>query len=187
MKLRELLITALCLLTRPAFAQVTETRISVETDYYAPICSFKEMKIPGTIAGKFNSDNKFFVELISGVDYKPVGRYEAVYQNGNFVFTVGDDKAGGSERITFKVLSTSPATETYPLSKPFYSRGQVSLVRDVSTPDTLNVGMAMGIFANVSTNNSVRVTMNDSSTHDVRWSSDRQVLQLENKHISISF
>lgn len=86
MKLRELLLIALCLLTKSAFAQDTETRISVENDYYAPICSFKEMKIPGTIAGRFNGDNKFYVELISGVDYKPVGRYEAVYQNGNFVF-----------------------------------------------------------------------------------------------------
>ena len=178
MKLRKLLLAAFCLLAKSAFAQDTEPRISVENDYYAPICSFKEMRIPGAVTGKFNSDNKFYVELISGVDYKPVGRYEAVYQNGNFVFTVGDDKAGGSERITFKVLSTSPAMETYPLSKPFYSRGQVSLMRDANVPDTLNAGMGMGIFTNVSTNNPVRITMNDSSTHEVRWSSDKQVLSL---------
>ncbi|PSL20799.1 T9SS type A sorting domain-containing protein [Dyadobacter jiangsuensis] len=178
MKLRKLLLAALCLFAKPAFAQDTEARISVENDYYAPICSFKEMKIRGSVTGKFNSDNKFYVELISGVDFKPVGRYEAVYQNGNFVFSVGDDKAGGSERITFKVLSTSPATETYPLSRPFYSRGQVSLARDAGMPDTLNAGIPMGIFANVSTNNPVRVTLNDSSTHEVRWSSDKQVLSL---------
>lgn len=178
MKLRKLLLSALCLLAKPAFAQDTEARILVDNDYYAPICSFKEMKIPATIVGKFNSGNKFYVELISGQDFGTVGRYEAVYKNGNLVFTVGDDKAGGSERITFKVLSTSPATESSPLSKPFYSRGQVSLVRDAGTPDTLNAGMAMGIYANVSTNNPVRITLNDSSTHEVRWSSGRLVLPL---------
>lgn len=178
MRLRKLLLLAVGLCVRSAFAQDNEAKIFVENDYYTPICSYKEMRIPGTLMGRFNSTNRFYVELISGLDNKPVGRYEAVYENGSFVFHVGDDKAGGTERITFKVISTSPATETMPYSRPFYSRGQVSLTRAAGLSDTLNAGMSMGISAHVTANNPVRITLSDSSVHEVKWSPYPSVLPL---------
>lgn len=168
MKFRNLLLFGLCLCFELSIAQNTSPQISLSNGAYIPVCSYTEMKIPAQITGKFNSDNKFFIELVAP-DYNTlIARYEAVYKSGNFVFTIGDNKPDAYKQLNYRVSSTSPVRQSDLIySVSFYNRGEIFLARNAGEQDTLNAGLGFGVHFDMTTNNAVNITMNDSSVHEI--------------------
>lgn len=168
MKLRNLLLLTLLLCTNLAFAQNTDPQIFLTDTYNIPLCSFTEIKIPAQVSGKFNSDNKFFVQLLAPYTDKLIASYEAVYKFGNLVFTIPDDKPENYSRLNYRVVSTSPVMQSnFVYSGPFYSRGTISLSRSATEPDTMNAGLMFIMNLNMTTNNAVSLMLSDSSVREI--------------------
>ncbi|MCF0069306.1 T9SS type A sorting domain-containing protein [Dyadobacter sp. CY261] len=178
MKFLKIFAVQFCLFANYAFGQGQQPSIWITNENEVPLCSFTEMRIPIEISGKFNADNKFFIELLNQSDNRPTARYEATFREGSLIFRIDDDKSAVENRLYFRIVSTSPAIQSSVYSKTFYNRGQVSLARSVSVGDTLNTGAGLGLFANVTANNTVTITLNDSSVHEVIRSDYPSILPL---------
>lgn len=168
MKLKCLLLAGLSLLCSAAVGQVATPQV-YPTDYYnGRICAETQTKIPVQIFGDFNDNNRFFVELSSYYDNnKLLGKYEAVLENGNLVFSVGSEITETYDRINYRISTTSPATQTGLYANSWLSRGAISIAGQSGYTDTLNTGMSFIFNVNASGNNPITITLNDSSVRQI--------------------
>jgi hypothetical protein len=177
MKFKNLLLAGLCLLGFTSFGQVTTPQ--VVPNYLPRLCSNSQGKIPVQILGKFNDNNRFFVELMSYPDFnKSLATYEAVIKDGNLVFDIGGDVAQTYNEIYFRISTTSPATKTNPISTNWFTRGQISMSRPTGDSDTLNAGMSYLLNVDLDANNPVTITLSDSSVHEIRSTGYQQSISL---------
>lgn len=167
MKFKTLLLAGLCLLCYASIGQVATPQVMPVNNSENRLCSDSKAKIPVQILGKFNDDNKFFVELLSDDYNKLLTTYEAVLENGSLTFDIGGDVAETSNRINYRISTTSPATKTGTYSNSWYTRGQISIARPAGDSDTLNAGMSFLLNVNMSANNVITVTLNDSSIREI--------------------
>ncbi len=177
MKLKCLLLVGLCLLGYASVSQVIPPQVVPTYNYEGKLCTYTQSKIPVEILGKFNDDNRFFVELLS-YDYKVLGTYEARLENGNLVFTIGEDLAENYTRIDYRISTTSPVTKTTIYSNNWYTRGKISIARPAGDSDTLNAGMSYLLNVNVDANNPVTVTFSDSSVRAIARSGYQQTTSM---------
>jgi hypothetical protein len=168
MNFKCLLLAGLSLLCYAAVGQVSPPQVYPTNYYNGRICAETQTRMPVQIYGNFNDNNQFFIELVSYVDRnKQLGKYEAVLENGNLVFTVGNEITEAFDRINFRIVTTSPATQTGLYENSWFNRGEISIASQSGYSDTLNTGMTFTFNVNVSGNNPITVTLNDSSTRQI--------------------
>ncbi|GGC06916.1 T9SS type A sorting domain-containing protein [Dyadobacter sediminis] len=175
MKFGNLLLLTLLLCTNLAAGQNNVPQILLTDAYDLSLCAYAETKIPAQINGTFNSNNKFYIQFYALYNDKQIARYEAVYKNGNFVFTINDDKLESYTQLSYQISSTSPVTQTTIYSRPFYNRGKVLLSRHAGEPDTLNAGTEIVMHIDITTNNPVTVMLSDSSEHEILPTGNNQL------------
>jgi len=180
MKFKTLLLAGLCLLSCAAIGQVSTPEVLPVNNYDNPFCSGTKAKLPVHIVGKFNDNNRFFIELISSNYDKPslLATYEAVLENGHLVFTIGSEVTEKNNRINYRVSTTSPVTKTGSYSNYWYNRGQISIARPFGDMDTLNAGMSFLLNVNTSANSPVTVTLSDSTVREIQPSDYQQTMTL---------
>jgi hypothetical protein len=163
MKLKSLLLASLSLLSYVALCQSTPgVYPTAVTDPY--LCTHTKNAIPVNISGQFNDDNRFFVEIRLKDGSRPLlGVYEAALENNRLVFFISDEIEMTSNLIDYRITTTSPATQTTYYQTNFYTRGQITITRPPGESDTLNTGMGLSWNISNSANNTVTVTLNDSS------------------------
>lgn len=157
-------IAAMLLLINLAYAQSPSIAIN-SYGYNTSVCVDALYKLPVTIQGQFNSDNRFSIQIKYEYDNAVIATVPAVLNNGNLEFTLNN--AGLFAKypwIRFKVIASSPAVESAWMGNSInaFVKGSATL-SSLAISDTVNIYDNITLLLKGESNSDTRVTLSDST------------------------
>ncbi|WP_215240652.1 T9SS type A sorting domain-containing protein [Dyadobacter helix] len=123
-------------------------------------------KLPVTIQGQFNSDNKFSIQIKYDYRNEVIATVPAVLNNGNLEFTIDSPSLFSSyySSIQLKVVASSPSVESAWTSNSIYAyiKGSINL-SSLASSDTVNLYDDIPLQLKGVSNSDIRVTLSDST------------------------
>lgn len=164
MKIKLYFSLLLCLITRCAFSQ-TPT-ITINSVAYG-ICAETLYKLPVSLKGQFNADNKFSIQIKDYYNGSVIATVPATLNNGNMEFIIGNTSLFTNNRSFYlKVVASSPVTESAWSNNTtyIYTKGNIS-VSLKSVSDTVNLYDEINLQFKGASNSNVTATLTDSTKY----------------------
>ncbi len=161
-------IAAMILLVNCAFAQNPTITIN-SSNYGSAICAEALYKLPITVQGQFNADNKFSVQVKYEYGNVVIATVPAVLNSGNLEFTINNPSLFASNKSVYlKVVASSPSVESAWTSNYFYAytKGNITLTSQ-AVSDTVNLYDDINLQFKGSSNSDIRVTLADSTKFSI--------------------
>ncbi len=156
------ILLLLIFLSFPAGAQTPSVTVHYR---YEPACLDNLHRIPVTITGSFGTDNSFSVEVREEGNPSILATVPATLKGENLEVVYRDSTLSFPSRLQFRVVSTSPQTESGWTSFRVHTKGIVRLSAAIS--DTVNLGEELLLkFATLSSTE-VDITLNDGSQLEI--------------------
>ena len=114
---------------------------SVTISYSELACLNKIHKIPVTISGVFNGDNKFTVQLRESANAPVLATLPAVLKEQNVEVVYQDSALSVFSKLQLRIVTSSPKTESNWIDFKVHSKGIVQVSAAIS--DTVNLGEEM--------------------------------------------
>ncbi|MDR6806819.1 hypothetical protein J2Y45_004011 [Dyadobacter sp. BE34] len=124
-------------------------------------CLGKAQRIPVTIAGSFNTDNQFSVQVRENDKPTVLATLPAVLKGENIEVVYHDSTLSAFPMLQFRIISSSPKTESSWSYFRVHSKGTVQLASAIS--DTVNLGEELVLKFTAFSSTEVDVTLNDGT------------------------
>ncbi|WP_439557728.1 hypothetical protein, partial [Dyadobacter sp.] len=155
-------ILALLLLCSRSFAQNNSITID-PNNFSSSVCVNTTYKLPVILAGNFNADNKYTVQIRKDYANNISAELPAVLVGGNLEFRISDSLSIRNAYVQMRVLSSSPKVQSeWSSTIGIHTKGNVVL-NSPAKSDTLNAFDRVNILLEGNSFQEGRITLSDSS------------------------
>lgn len=138
---------------------------SVTILYPELACLGRIQRIPVTITGNFNTDNKFSVQVRADDKSAVLATIPAVLKGDNIEVLYQDSTLSVLPMPQLRIVSSAPKTESEWKSFKVHSRGTIQLSAAIS--DTVNLGEELVLKFTTLSSTEVDLTLNDGSQLEI--------------------
>lgn len=141
------------------FARAQTPSVTVSNTELA--CLGKAHRIPVTITGSFNADNQFSVQVRESDKPMVLATLPAVLKGENMEVVYQDSTLSAFGMLQFRIISSSPKTESNWSYFKVHSKGTIELASAIS--DTVNLGEELVLKFTTFSSTEVDLTLNDGT------------------------
>ena len=138
---------------------------SITITYPETACLKSVQKIQVAIAGSFNPDNTFSVQVRKADNTPVISDIPAQLVDGKIQVIHSDSSLSLYPYVQVRIVTTSPKVESNWYNVQINTRGSVEL--GFAGSDTINVGEDLTMRFTTFSSSSTQITLNDSSTYSV--------------------
>jgi hypothetical protein len=136
---------------------------SITITYPEPVCLNSVQKVQVAIAGSFNSNNKFTVQVRISDNTPVLSEIPAELIEGKIHVMYSDSSLSVPPYIQIRILSTSPKVESNWYNTKIHTKGIVQL--STFQPDSINAGEDLLLKFRTFSSSSAQIVLNDGSSY----------------------
>ncbi|WP_254411434.1 T9SS type A sorting domain-containing protein [Dyadobacter diqingensis] len=138
---------------------------SVTVSYAELACLNNVHKIPITLSGAFNADNKFTVQLRESAALPVLNTFPAVLKGQNIEVIYGDSSLSVFPKLQLRIVTSSPKTESNWIDFKVHSKGIIKVSSAIS--DTVNLGENLLLKFTTQSTTETDVTLSDGTLFEI--------------------